>query len=81
VAKKRAKTRRTPRVPAARRGLANDPAIVAIEMGRPLSIQYHHTDAGRQMVHLFKGRARLYRTRDGKHLIIGPVRAGRYIED
>lgn len=82
MSKKKKTTKKTakrrPIVPSPR----NEPAIVVVELGTVLAVEYRHTEDGKKYRHDFKGgKTKIHRTRDGSKLIIAPVRVGRFIED
>ena len=58
--------KRTPRAP--------EPAIVVHRIGTAVALELRRDSDGRTYRHQFSTKAALYRTRDGRHLLIAPVR-------
>lgn len=65
-----------------RRSRPQPVAVVAVPLGRVVSIRYEHASNGKTYEHTFKRRRPvLARTRDGRSLIVAPVNAATFIED
>lgn len=77
--KKRART--ATKKPAKRAPISprNEPAIVVVQLGTAVALEYRRDVDGKTYRHQFTTAAKVHRTRDGSKLIIGPVRASDYI--
>jgi hypothetical protein len=51
-----------------------DPTLVVSQIGTAVAIELRRDKDGKTYRHQFSINAKLHRTRDGRHLIIGPVR-------
>jgi hypothetical protein len=51
-----------------------EPAIVVHKLGTAIAIELRRDSDGKSYRHQFSVKASVYRTRDGRQLIVGPVR-------
>jgi hypothetical protein len=73
-AKVRKARRSRPRPRGRAKHRAPDAAIVVSKIGTPIAIEVRRDHDGKSYRHHFSVNTKLYRTRDGRHLVIGPVR-------
>lgn len=82
MSRKRTKARKAKRPPAparSKRSRPPEPAIVVVNLGQAVAIEYRREKDGRTYRHQFGNGVGLHRTRDGKQLIVSPVKAGDFI--